>query len=851
MINLRTSMLSGDIGVQRFRIAVGTDRPFMIVVHATSGDHALDLSAGFRGALAAHAEAGQGGATDPLHRAWSGIISHAEQIHAVPTGNGQTGASTYLFRLVPDLYRLTLRTDNRIFQHRTIPDIIDEILKEWSILYTWHIDRKSYPKLEYKVQYDESDYALFSRLLEEAGIAFTFVADEQGRSILTMSDRLEAGPLRQGPPIPYVDNPNQSAQKEYITRVRLVREARPGTLALRDYDPRHPTFTTHAEATPVGPEAAYEQFYYDAGAFLAETGAPAGTPVADAHGFARHDRAYGKALAERMLHADRVGAHLIAFESNAYDLAPGSIFSIDNHPHDDLPASRRLLVVETTLECEAQGEWRLKGLAVPADIPYRPPRRTPKPKIYGVQTAKVTGPTGQEIHTDEMGRIRVEFPWDRAGHHDDRSSCWVRVAEGWGASAFGMVTLPRIGQEVILTFLEGDPDQPIVLGRTYNALEQVPYRLPQHHTRSTWKSRSSPDSHGYNELMFEDNAGAELVWQHAERDRTRVVEHDERAAVIHNRRKLVKNDETEHTDGERRRWVGKDQDVLEKQERRERIEADHHLDVRGARREHIRGDQSLTVEGDQEAEIGGSFALRAANQVHEAGHDIVGEGREDVTVKGPGGFLRIDAAGVTIAGTLVKINVTGKPGKGRGAKPALPDEPAGPTVTKLRWGRSKVRVGEKVEAIFELAGFLGGEPVELTVYEHDADGTATRVDTIKTTVSVPNGSMKIPWERSKDAAESDLLQDEKDGDVGPLEYRFSVRAGVASSRRRSDALWLTNTVEVTLAAPGGGTLEGQEMQVTVMGPDGTAKQAVTKTGKAKFDDMVVGPIKIDAKRVKS
>lgn len=665
------------LSVGEFSIHEAISSLFSVSIVARSADSSIDLATLLDQHSTFHLVPGYLHVANLGARTWRGIIVDAEQVHALQPVGAQRGLSTYHFRIVPELYRLEHRRGNRIFQHLTIPDIIDKILAEWSIEKTWKVDRSQYQKLEYKVQYAESDLHFFRRLLEEAGIAFTFPEDQDGK--LTLSDHLESSAPRPGPPIRYIDHPGQAAEREYVTAVRVHRELRPGAFSIRDHEFRNPDFGLLGEAiTERALEERLEQYHFDQGAFLVETGNGGGTPVADDKGVARHDQRYGSSLAERALHGERVGSHDASFEANAFDLAPGVIFSVDSHPHTDLPPSRALLVLETTLEGTAQGEWNLSARAVFADVPYSPPRSTHKPIVHGLQSATVVGPMGQEIHTDEFGRVRVQLPWDREGRKDNGSSCWVRVNQGWGGMGYGMIVLPRVGQEVLIGFAEGDPDLPFVMGRVYNALQQVPYRLPEHTTRSAWKSDSSRASGGSNEIMFEDRLGKELVWEQAEKDRRRLVKNDESVTVIHDQQKFVKNDESERTDGRRKGWVGKSADQITKQKKRERVDADVHLDVLGSRSEQIDGKQSLTVAEDRQENVSGRYALRAEQEIHALAGDVfVADGADDVTLTGPGGFLRIDASGVTIEGVLVRINTTGSPGKGRGSRPEDPEE--------LRW----------------------------------------------------------------------------------------------------------------------------------------------------------------------
>jgi type VI secretion system secreted protein VgrG len=333
-----------------------------------------------------------------------------------------------------------------------------------------------------------------------------------------------------------------------------------------------------------------------------------------------------------------------------------------------------LLVTEFSVEGTPGEEWTMSASATFADNPYKPTQKTQKPRVNGVQSATVVGPAGQEIHTDEFGRVRVQFPWDRDGKNDENSSCWMRVSQGWAGTGYGMIMIPRIGHEVLVGFLEGDPDQPIVVGRVYNAKQVVPHKLPENKTRSTWKSDTSLGSNGFNEIMFEDKKGQELVFEQAQKNRRRLVKNDETITVGHDRQKYVQNDEFDKTDGFVRVFVGKDQDIVVKQDKRERIEGNSHLYVVGKRNQRIEGNQSLEIKGDRQELVGETHALSAAKEIHiKSGTALVIEA-EDITLKGPGGFIRIDGSGITIRGTKVFINSGGSAGSGAGASPEKPDE---------------------------------------------------------------------------------------------------------------------------------------------------------------------------------
>jgi type VI secretion system secreted protein VgrG len=686
---------------------------FELDVWARSPDPHIDLEAIVGRAAELRAVTGWNQALPGGARRWTGVVSFIEQVQAEPTG-----LSTYHLRIVPRLWLLTQRTNHRIYQHLSIPDIVDRLLAEWGMEPAWQIDRGRYPKLEYKVQYGESDFSFFSRLLEEAGIAFTFPFDSAVGSRLTLDDDLHGNAPREAPPIPFVDNVSHTSgtEREHVTKVRLSHAVRPGAHTIRDHDFRNPAFELHGRSSKApAPEDFYEQYHYRPGDFLVETGRRGDMPVADYKGTARSDQVFGRDRAEQRLAADRFGKRAVALQANVIDLWPGAVFTIGQHPHDDLHEGQRLLVTEQRFEATPEGEWVMETQAVFAADPFRPPLRTAKPVVSGVQSATVVGPPGQEIFPDELGRVRVQFPWDREGRMDDDSSCWIRVSQGWAGTGFGMITLPRIGQEVLVGFLEGDPDQPIIVGRVYNQKNPVPYRLPEHKTRSTWKSDSSPGGGGFNEIMFEDLKGRELVWMQAEKNLRKLVKNDETITVGHdrmklvianetettnlnrtevtavdrtelthrnrttvigqNRTKLVKGNEVERVEGNQTLFVGQNQDVVVRRNKKEWVGANAHYHVKGNLNEKVGQSHSLTIAGDHQEKVGRSHAIEAGREIHlMSRRSFVIECEQDLTIKGPGGFIRLDGAGVTIQGTIVNINSGGSPGSGGGSNPTLPEK---------------------------------------------------------------------------------------------------------------------------------------------------------------------------------
>jgi len=700
-----------SLSVREVTVREALSELFEITIVAVSEDASLDLE-GLVGRAAGVRSTAELALRLQSPRLWTGVCSFIEQVAAEPTG-----LSTYHLRIVPAFWLLTQRRNYRIFQHQSVPEIVRSMLAEWNLESTWKIDASRYPKLEYRVQFGESDHAFVSRLLEEAGIGYALVAEGRATRI-HFDDAPQSAERRGGPPVRFFDRPMGWRDAEFVNEVRIAHDVRPGAHLIRDYDFRNPAFPLYGQSTTaqaMSPEQArLEQYHYSPGAFLVETSQGSGTPTADDKAFARHLPGHGADLATRSLAQDRLGRRSVRFATNAPDIAPGVVFAISGHPQAELSEEHELLVVESSFRWTEGNEPTLEARAVFAAEPWRPARVTPRPVVAGVQSATVVGPAGQEIHVDEFGRVRVEFPWDRESRGDENSSSWIRVSQGWAGTGYGVLVLPRIGQEVLVGFLEGNPDQPVVVGRVFNAVQAVPYALPEHKTRSTWKSDSSLGSNGFNEILFEDLKGQELVYVQAEKNLRKLVKNDEtitigndREKLVHrhelettggdrtevtrgsrkeitfgdrettvwgSRKKRVEGDESEQTNGSRAQRVGGDLDVVVERTKRERVDGDAHLVVAGERREMVEQKSSLVVGGDMQARVGGHHGLEA-NAIHlKSSGALVIESATDLCFKGPGGFVRIDAGGVTIRGTLVRINSGGEAGEGPGVSADAPAE---------------------------------------------------------------------------------------------------------------------------------------------------------------------------------
>ncbi|MEP0306249.1 type VI secretion system tip protein TssI/VgrG, partial [Marinobacter sp.] len=288
--------------------------------------------------------------------------------------------------------------------------------------------------------------------------------------------------------------------------------------------------------------------------------------------------------------------------------------------------------------------------AIPADRTWRP-QVEHRPLMDGPQVAIVTGPKGEEIHCDEHGRVKVRFPWDRYSKNDEHSSAWLRVSQGWAGGQYGFMALPRIGNEVIVSFLDGDPDQPIITGRTYHATNTPPYALPEHKTRTTLKTQTHKGE-GSNELRFEDEADKEQIYVHAQKDLDLLTEN--------NRTEVIKNDSHLTVDNHRKAH----------------IKGNDHATVDGEKRESIGGDSSLTVNGSYHSKQGKNQLIEAGSEIHhKAGMKIVIEAGAEVTLKAGGSFVKVDPSGVTVSGPMVKMNSGGEPGSGAGASAQVPEVP--------------------------------------------------------------------------------------------------------------------------------------------------------------------------------
>jgi len=489
-------------------------------------------------------------------RLWSGICTELSLVDV-----DEDGLSTYQLELAPRLWLATQRRDYGVFQHLSEVDIALSVLEKWEISPVLKLDRKGLRKRQYRVQYGESDYSFFRRILEEAGVSFYFEQGE-GDTRLVLSDAPHANPRREAPLRYFSDD--STARGDFVTGVRTSQKVRPGKYVMRDHDDRHAASYKLA-ASASNPRLAIEEklvrYHYTPGAFLFESEGGGDTPVADDRGKMRSDEARGAELAKKRLEAKRSAGCSVSFTTSALDLAPGTVVSLLDHPRSDLSKDDRLLIVESQIAGSANEEHTHHCEARRAEHPYRPPLSTPKPEALGLESATVTAPAGEEIHCDELGRVHVHFHWDPEHVMDETSSCWLYVSQPWSGAGHGMVHVPRAGTEVLVGFLGGDPDHPIIVGRVHTYLDRSPFKLPEEKTKSGLRTQSLGQTGGYSELMFDDATGREMVRIRAERDMVTLVQRDQEMTVGKNLTKTVQGAEREITGASKTVVVGVNRSV--------------------------------------------------------------------------------------------------------------------------------------------------------------------------------------------------------------------------------------------------------------------------------------------------
>jgi type VI secretion system secreted protein VgrG len=572
-LNRITLRLAGDdapeLDVRRFSVREQLSTLWSIEAVVTAGDDRFTFDK-FIDRGAAFSLSRPSGET-PL-RLWTGVCAGITHLAA-----RDGGLSTYSVTVVPEFWRLTLNRNSRVFQHRSIPQIVLAILSEWQIevgqnllvRYFDAADDERYPKLEMRVQYEESDFNFIARLLEEAGVSFYFeyvnsttgggkareltwlVLDGEPNQASADENAAKDGKKALVGPLRYEGAEHAASfdhPDDFVVNASARRIVRPGAVALFDHDFRQALGLHVKENGKIKTqELVYEQFAYTPGMLQRER-----DPQVGDEGVVLKNAPH--AANELLTH--RLYSCVMQFQTNATQVVPGTVLGLDTevHTREEL-YQHPLIVVATEIVGDPTGAWAVNCAAVTATLPYRPPKTTPKPRIFGLQSALVVGATtssedDEQIECDEHGRVRIQFHWDRVhqygtplpggakgGDGDRLGSCWVRFTTPWAGSNYGFVAIPRVGHEVLVSFLDGDPDRPVIVSSLHNGTNPSPYAPnaqpgpsgggPMGWTVSGLRSCTTPDGDGFNELAFDDRKGAERIHMQAQKDLSTIVKNAE------------------------------------------------------------------------------------------------------------------------------------------------------------------------------------------------------------------------------------------------------------------------------------------------------------------------------------
>jgi type VI secretion system secreted protein VgrG len=599
--------------------------------------------------------------------------------------------SRYVATVVPWAWFLTRTADCRIFQEKSVPDIIQEVFDEHGFGEYDDSLTGSYDPRTYCVQYRESDFNFVSRLMEDEGIYYYF-EHENGRHTLVMVDSAGShAPYPGYAEVSYLPEEMGGSDAEHVRLWQIEEKVQTTDYALDDYDFTNPRKQLLASGSMDREHAmsGFEVFDYPGG-----------------YTEYRDGESYARIRTEELQSVFWVARG----KTDARGVCTGYTFELTDHPRKDQRGE--YLVVDADYEFEtddfdADGQALGRGPVYSCEFrcigskePFRPARTTRKPVVEGPQTAIVVGKSGEEIWTDRYGRVKVQFHWDRYGENDENSSCWIRCAQSVAGKRWGSMYIPRIGQEVVVEFLEGDPDRPLITGCVYNG-DQMPAYLGEgpdgehgHDPHlSGVKTNSTKGGSGFNEIRFDDTAGEEQIFIHGQKDLDMRVTNDLMEAVENDRHLIVQGNQRESVDGSKDLAVGGNHtehvkgntqittdgnlDEVVGANKKELVNAGKNVHIKGDLKEKVDMGAALEVGTNQHCKVGMVHALEAGQEVHlKAGMNVVVEAGLQLTLKGPGGFITVGPAGVAIQGTMVMVNSGGAAGVGTPANPQPAEDAA-------------------------------------------------------------------------------------------------------------------------------------------------------------------------------
>lgn len=613
---------------------------------------------------------------DGRERMMNGIVSEFSR------GTRTMHFSHYWISVVPKVWILTQNSQSRIFQQKTVPTILKEVFANFDNMMVWELEYDYKPR-NYCVQYRESDFDFASRLMEEEGIYYYFEHVEDKHTMIVSDKPRFSRDCPGKNEITYSYVVTEGNFETRIIRWETNYRLQNGVVAFRDHHIQQPNkklASTAATKFQIGENGDWELYDYPGGYArkfdgIDQTG---GKNEADLNNIVPDGNRTAQTAMEILDARHVVGTGTTDVPS----FTTGHRFKMVSHPVTALNGEYVLTSVrhqafqspayddEISKQQGYLNDFEALAHGRQGAVPFRPQRVTPKPIVYGAQTAYVVGPDGEEIYTDDYGRVKVQFHWDREGKTDGSDSCWLPVAQTWAGNGWGSMFIPRIGMEVIVHFLEGDPDSPIVDGCVYHPMNMPPYKLPDNKTRSGIKTDSSKGGGGYNEFRFEDKKGSEQIFIHGEKDWDRRIKNDVREWTGNDQHLIVVGDHLEKVDGSHNLTIAGDQKI--------KIDGGHHLKVGGDENIDVGGTQTVKITGDQGISVTGAHSTEATGAMYLKGMNVVVEGAMQLSLKVGGSFVDISTAGVSISGPTVLINSGGAAGSGSAVGPCGPTAPDAP-----------------------------------------------------------------------------------------------------------------------------------------------------------------------------
>lgn len=631
-VAIKTALEADALLVRSMSITEELGEPFEITAELVSENHEINFDDVMAKPCAIRIELGNKGT-----RYFHGIVSEFSQAGSV----GEL--ASYRAVIVPWTWLLTKTSHCRTFQERTRLDTVQDVLKEHGTDIELRLSA-TYDKSEFVVQYRETNHNFANRLLEHEGVTYFFTHTDAKHSIVLADSPASYEPFEGYEKIRFSTEAFDRADEQQVIRtLSMKRVVTPARVTLKDFDPIVPTKDLMKRREMTWKNTAIGEIYDYPGEYVLP--------------------GEGEACTQRRLEELQTYRHVISGTGNVRGIAVGHVFEIESPPRSDLK-EKKWLVTDASYQITVDdygastaggggASFTVSFSAIESTVHFRPERSTPSPVISGPQTAIVVGRSGEELTVDQHGRVKVLFHWDRFAKGDETSSCWVRVSQAWAGKNWGASFLPRHGQEVIVEFLEGDPDRPIITGRVYNGDNRTPFPLPADMTKSGVVTNTSKGGAGFNALTFDDKQGAEQVYLRAQKDIETDILNDSFTQIGHDQHTTVKNDRVE--------LIEHDQTTTVKGKRVVEITGDESVVVKGVEKREITGKQSETVKGDVAIKNEKNCAIEVAEQFHVKAKEIILEASANLTIKVGSTTIAIEPGGVAIdAKGDVTVTTTGK-----------------------------------------------------------------------------------------------------------------------------------------------------------------------------------------------